>query len=196
MKKLILSLAVLSISHLALADAPAASKSHADFVGTSGGIEFVAVGHPSALKVLGKGTGPQGKFDIAQTAVTGNVTIDLKTLVTGIDTRDKHMKEKYLEVEKFPTATLTITQLKLPKSLDAQGNAMTAVPFQGTLKLHGVEKPVSGTFDLTGSGVSPSIAAKFALKLSDYGITIPSFAGITIADDVNVSVVSNPHISM
>jgi polyisoprenoid-binding protein YceI len=196
MKKIFLSLVVLGLSHLAIADGAVASKPHAEFVSTSGGIEFVAVGHPSALRVIGKGSGPEGKFDIAQDTVTGSVTIDMKSLVTGIDTRDQHMKEKYLEVEKYPTAALTISQLKLPKALDAQSNAYAAIPFQGVLKFHGVEKPVSGTFDLSGPGNAPKIAAKFSVKLSDYGVTIPSFAGVTIADEVTISVLSNPRVSL
>jgi polyisoprenoid-binding protein YceI len=63
------------------------------------------------------------------------------------------------------------------------------------LKLHGVEKPVSGTFDLSGSGASPKLAAKFAIKLSDFGIGIPSFAGVTMADEVAVTVLSSPRLS-
>jgi polyisoprenoid-binding protein YceI len=196
MKNWVVSAAIVfGLLQFAFADAAPAAKSHALFAGASGTTEFIAIGHPSALKVIGKGSGPDGKLDIAQTSVSGTVTVDLKSLNTGIDTRDKHMKEKYLEVEKFPTASLTVTSLTLPKALDPQANTVVAVPFQGTLKLHGVEKPVSGTFDLSGPSATPKIAVQFTLTLSDYGITIPSFAGITIADQVSVTILSTPQIA-
>jgi polyisoprenoid-binding protein YceI len=195
MKIWIISLALLTLTQFAHADGAPAVKSHAAFSSAAGTTEFIAVGHPSALKVVGKGSGPDGKLDVAQGSVSGTITVDLKSLSTGIDTRDKHMKEKYLEVEKFPTASLTITSLKLPQALSAQANTLTGVAFQGTLKLHGVEKPVSGTFDLVGPSASPKVTARFSLKLTDFGITIPSFAGITIADEVSVTILATPQIA-
>jgi polyisoprenoid-binding protein YceI len=103
--------------------------------------------------------------------------------------RDKHMKEKYLEVEKFPRAELTIQKVTLPLSLKQAGASLPGVPFQGILKLHGLEKPVFGTMTLKHDGdSSASVDAAFSLKLTDFGIQIPSFAGITIADQVEIKI--------
>ena len=45
------------------------------------------------------------------------ITVPLANLSTGIGLRDHHMKEKYLEVQKYPSATLTIARsaLKFPR---------------------------------------------------------------------------------
>ena len=73
--------------------------------------------------------------------------------------------------------------------------SFTAVPFQGMLKLHGVEETVSGTVDLkTASPGALQTNASFALRLTDFGIEIPKYFGITIADDVQVTVSALAHV--
>lgn len=159
-----------------------------DFDHGSGGVEFRATGHPSALKIVGKGSAPKGEFSLNGTQVRGTALFDLTSLDTGIGVRTRHMKEKYLETEKYHDAKLTITQMELPKSVTPGQVSAEQVPFTGTLALHGVEKPVSGTATLKQNGDKLSVDAQFGLKLSDYQINIPVFAGITVADEVQVSV--------
>ena len=158
---------------------------------TAGGVEFKAVGKPSGLRVVGKGDAPKGQFVVADKSVTGSASFKLETLNTGINMRDEHMKKKYLETEKFPDAKLTLTKLDLPQDLLAKDGLAQQIPFEGTLTLHGVEKPVKGTAQVDHKGESASILAQFETKISDYGISIPSFAGITIADRVTVDVTSS-----
>ena len=151
-------------------------------------IEFTAIGRPSALKIVGKGTGAQGGVTELGGKTSGEVSFDLTTLKTGIDMRDRHMKEKYLETGKFPRATLKIMTLALPS--ESTNAAFTAenLPFTGKLLLHGVEKPISGTTRVSRSGATAQAQAIFKIKLTDYGVEIPKFAGITVAEDVDVHV--------
>ena len=62
------------------------------------------------------------------------------------------------------------------------------MPFQGVLSLHGIEKPVSGTVKAQRNGNQLNVAASFGLKVTDYGIAIPSFAGVTMAESVDIDV--------
>ena len=62
------------------------------------------------------------------------------------------------------------------------------VPFEGTLTLHGVEKPVKGLAKVERSHDQATFDAQFETQISDYGIAVPSFAGITIADKVQIEV--------
>ena len=179
----------------ALALAPAAWSSTAttkqwlvDLDQGSGNVEFRATGHPSALKIIGKGTAPRGNFTVDGKKVTGTVLFDLTSLDTGIETRTHHMKEKYLETEKFRDAKLTVSQMTLPQDLATEQFSADQVPFTGSLLLHGVERPVSGIVKIDKAGGKISMAAQFGLKISDYKIAVPSFAGITMADDVQVAV--------
>src|SRR5262245_17940595 len=88
-----------------------------DLASSKGTVEFEAIGRPSALKIHGKGEAPKGKLTVKDSQVSGQVSFRLDSLQTGIALRDKHMKEKYLESEKFPEATLQITKIEPPGGL-------------------------------------------------------------------------------
>lgn len=160
-----------------------------------GSIEFQAKGHPSALHIVGKGSAAKGEFTVRKNSVSGSATFDLSSLDTGIALRDQHMKEKYLQVDKYPTAKLTITNMNLPNGSGSGKISADNVSFQGTLQLHGVDKPVSGIAKIDGDSQQLKIAANFGIKMSDYGIEVPSFAGITIDDAVDVSVAGKANMS-
>jgi len=124
---------------------------------------------------------PAGSFDASSAKVVGfatkegdtfkaqNVVVDLNDMKTGIELRDDHMKKKYLEVEKFPTATL--------KSASGKGG-----DFQGELEVHGVTKPVTGKYEVTGD----SVKAKFTVKMSDFNIAKAKYMGVGAKDEIAI----------
>src|SRR5882724_11365215 len=67
---------------------------------TDATVKFTATG-PAGLKI----EGATSALNVAEDGINVTVTVPLTTLHTGIDIRDKHMKED-LEVEKFPEAQL------------------------------------------------------------------------------------------
>ena len=138
-------------------------------------VEFKARGKPAFISIDGKGHMLEGEMSIMNGLISGVIQFDLKSLDTGIELRDEHMKDKYLQVETHSMASLT---LKDVKSSDGEFD------FNGVMKLHGVERPVSGVAQLTEG----KLVASLKLKLSDYEIAIPSFQGITVADEVTVKV--------
>ena len=138
-------------------------------------VEFLAVGYPSALKIRGKakdGATGEAKLEGKQLAVTAKVKLD--SLDTGIELRNRHMKEKYLETAKHPDATLVVPPTTLQPGEQ---------PFKGTLTLHGVTKPVTGTLKYE----PPQVQLAFPLTLSDFSIAIPSYLGIKVAEKVDVT---------
>lgn len=148
-----------------------------------GEVVFEAVGRPAMMKIKGQGPAPTGEFTVEKGKASGTAELDLRTLETGMSLRDSHMKDKYLEVAKHPKAKLTVDAFDVPADFTA-GTSLGEKPFKGTLLLHGVEKAVEGVFSFEG-GVAN---ARFETKLSDYGIAVPSYMGITVADTVKVSV--------
>ena len=111
--------------------------------------------------------------------VTGSLKLNVESFKTGISLRDNHMKEKFLETGKFPEALLLLTKQVLPKK--GQG------AFEGDLVLHGVKHKVSGLGEiLTAGDGTRTVKASFPVKLTDHGIPIPTFAGISVADQVSV----------
>jgi polyisoprenoid-binding protein YceI len=162
---------------------------------TSGSVIFRATGRPSAIKIVGKGSQAKGEFTIVDgKKVTGSAAFDLNSLDTGITMRTNHMKERYLETKEHPEAKLTITEMELPKPLfpEADGKITPTseeAPFKGKLALHGQEHDVTGTAKLESKADKQvSLNAQFGLKIADYGIKEPSFAGVKMADDVQIEV--------
>jgi polyisoprenoid-binding protein YceI len=160
-------LSIAAVSHAALSS-PTETK-----------VSFLASG-PAGLKI--EGTTP----DLLVAEADGNVvlTVPLANLTTGIGLRDKHMKEKYLEVPKFPSAVLTVARgaLKVP----AGGQPVeTDVP--GTLQLHGQTKPITVHYDAKSDGPGFSAHGKFHVNMNDYGIQVPTYLGVTVKPDVDVS---------
>jgi len=153
-------------------------------------VEFLAIGRPSALKIRGTQAKPEGKISFNDSGPEGAILLNLDEFVTGIALRDRHMKEKYLETgkEEFKTAKLLFQSISLPKEF-WKSPSPQKVNFQGKLRLHGVEKDVSGEMDITSASKEALRGqAKFSIVLTDFGISIPSFSGITVADKVEVEV--------
>lgn len=151
-------------------------------------VEFQATGRPSALKIRGKGDKLTTSLSLEKSTLKGAVEFDLTSLDTGLSLRDHHMKEKYLQVEKFPKSRFEVTSFELPAALTGTSDGEAEVKIPGTLTLHGVTHPTEAQTKITKKGTELSISSQFAIKLPEYGIDIPKFAGITVAEDVTLKV--------
>jgi polyisoprenoid-binding protein YceI len=141
-------------------------------------VVFEAAG-PAGMKIEGRTS------DLSVEDGGGNVVIavSLANLGTGIALRDRHMKEKYLEVAKYPDASLVVARsaLKFPANgAQAEGDA------PAILKLHGQARPVTIHYEANGDRDGFSVRGAFRLKMDDFGITIPSYLGVTVKPDVDV----------
>jgi polyisoprenoid-binding protein YceI len=121
------------------------------------------------------------------TALDGSLAVDLRTLDTGIDLRNEHLRENYLEVTKAPgfeTAILSDIDLK---GVDPGAPAGKGA-FTGALRLHGVTKTVTGTVDVRQAGTDVNVKASFPVTLADYSIRKPRYLGVGVKDTVTVEV--------
>ena len=122
----------------------------------------------------------------ASPAFEGSLTVNLRTLDTGIGLRNEHLRENYLEVGKgagFDTATLSEIDLNgFNPHTEGKGS------FNGVLSLHGVSKPVTGAVDIRQSGAGLRVKASFPVQLSDYSIRPPRYLGVGVKDIVQVEV--------
>jgi polyisoprenoid-binding protein YceI len=176
------------------------AASSVTFDPAKGSVKFVAVGHPRAVQIEGKSSGFSGTLAIASEGksnkASGDLTFDLDSLTTGISMRDHHMKEKYLETGKFKSAKLSFKDLLVPAELlsSEKGKDKASVKdmaFKGTLNLHGVDKEITGKADVAQDGTKITVNATFTIKLSDFKIDIPTYLGITVADEVNITATSD-----
>lgn len=149
-----------------------------------GKVEFLAIGKPSMLKIHGKAPSASASLKVEGTKLTGTAAFPLESLDTGINLRNEHMKEKYLKVKEFPNATLSIHEAEVDPEFASTLSNKGEKDFKGTLELHGKKNSVEGKYTAK-SGV---VQAKFQLKITDYGIEIPSYLGVKVAEVVDVNV--------
>jgi polyisoprenoid-binding protein YceI len=164
-----------------------------NFSSGTGQVSFQAIGRPAAIKINGEGETPKGDLSLTDGKLNGALTFNLKSLKTGIELRDTHMKEKYLEVDKYPEAKLTLANLEVPAQFSAgpEGH-LKGLAFKGKLKLKNAERDIEGTCDVDRQKQTVSLTAQFTIKLTDFAIEIPKYLGITVAEDVAVKVASSP----
>lgn len=150
-------------------------------------VQFTAVGRPSLLRIKGEGAHAAGALEPKDGNYAGDVKVDLRDFHTGIAMRDKHMKEKYLELDKpeNDVAVLHVAKLELI-CVSAAAKESGICPFGGSLSLHGKSQPVTGTAKVRDDGGAKRFEAEWTIKLSDYNVTIPQFAGISVADQVEI----------
>ncbi len=150
--------------------------------------KLARTGVPS-VQFTGKGTvgtliGKGSDLEIADDGTTVTVSVPLGNLQTGIALRDRHMREKYLEVQKFPKAELVVTRA----ALNIKPGADSAGDVQGTFTLHGVSKPVTFNYKATRKGEGYGVVGKFKINVLDFGIQKPSYLGVGINPDMDVEV--------
>jgi polyisoprenoid-binding protein YceI len=175
----------MTLRHLGIASAfvallTVASSGQAAFSGAADThVGFEASG-PAGLKITGTTS------DLTATEDSGNVvlTVALGNLTTGIGLRDQHMRDKYLEVPKFPATTLVVARSAIAVPTSGQKSAGDA---PGTLTLHGQSHPVTVHYDSKGDGGGVVTHGSFRINMNDFGITVPTYLGVTVKPEVDVS---------
>lgn len=179
---------LISISLLAGSTLMAATNKHIDLSasGQDATTEFKALVKPGSLQINGVGGKTTGVIDIKENLVSGELTVHLNDLSTGISMRDNHMKDKFLETKKYPDAVLKITEMKLPQDPFAVKFKQSGIPFKGALSVHGVESPIAGTADIDSTGTMVLVETKLKTTIAAHKIEKPGYLGVKVADDVDV----------
>ena len=136
--------------------------------------------------------------DISKLAQS-EITVDLRTLKTGNDTRDGHLQgEQWLDTEKNPFAVF-----KLERVESAAANKglwpgrLLSVTVHGTLTLRGVSKPATADVEVSFNRTTAAlkevhvlddflrIKVHFRVKIADFGITKPPIIGKKVSETVD-----------
>ena len=132
-------------------------------------------------------SGTVGVADGSPAALSGELSVDLSTLDTGIALRNTHLREKYLEVARGAEfASAVISGVRLDKAGTSTFRGQT--PFAGTLLLHGVRRPMAGQAEIRSEGNDVRVLASFPLRIDDYGIAAPRYLGVGVKNEVQVKI--------
>ncbi len=134
------------------------------------------------------------EFDPANTRLQcgGRLRVDARTLKTGIEMRDEHMRERHLHTEQFPFIEFVPKSIEgLPVELVAD----SALKFRisGEFTVHGTTKTISAPATVVylpdnAGAKAVIVAATFDIKLDDYGIPRPKVLLLKLAETIRVSV--------
>jgi hypothetical protein len=97
---------------------------------------------------------------------------------------EEHFNEKYLESDKYPTATF---KGKIAEPLIRNADTSYAVSVNGIMTIHGVENPVDYTATYSVKNGQPSLDGSFDVALKDYEISVPKIVIQNIAEVIKVT---------
>ncbi|MFT3713610.1 MAG: YceI family protein [Archangium sp.] len=159
------------------------------WVKTRGMVRFVVEGPLD--DVVGETRQSSGilTFDpAAWSSGTGAIAVDLNTLRTGIDQRDKDMRIEFLETSRFPRAILAIDSIEKPSAPALANGASVTGTVVGSFELHGVRRAVKVpvTLKMDGEG-KVRVSGKFEVPFADYSVQRPQRLFLKLGDTAIVS---------
>jgi hypothetical protein len=95
------------------------------------------------------------------------------------------MREKYLEVPKYPVAVLSVPRQKLRVPADGEEGAFDG---EAMLTLHGQTHPTRFRYSVKHQGTAFVVRGSINLSMNDYGIETPKYLGIAVKPNVDVDV--------
>lgn len=111
-------------------------------------------------------------------------SVPIKSFIFRKELMQEHFNEKYMESEKFPSATFAGNIAGYdPAISDVQQVVAT-----GDLTIHGVKRQVSVSGTIQNLADQIRVKTKFIVRLADYNITIPTLLWQNIAEQVEVRV--------
>ena len=161
---------------VSLGSAPAS----ASLQGNRGSANFKASG-PAGLDIVGK----TSDIVVSESGKEILVKVALANLDTGIGLRNRHMREKYLEVAKYPSADLTVARgdLKFPEEGKEVASEAT-----GELKIHGKGRKVHFGYHAKKGSDGFDVSGSMRIDIRDFGIAVPSYLGVSVKPNVDISV--------
>ncbi len=127
-----------------------------------------------ATEGVGRTETVEGSFTLAGTDVTAaEFNVDLSTLASDQSRRDNQVRGRLLETDEFPVATFVLDQPIALGSIPADGLLVTATA-NGTLSLHGVDKPVALDVQARRTGAGIEVLATTLITFADFDIEDPS----------------------
>ncbi len=150
---------------------------------TLAAITWTIAAHADSMVTIGVELNPMGSFEATSGALAGsakkkgdqfiaqNIVLDLTTLDSGIELRDKHMKEEYFETKRFPKAVLI-------KAIGKKGK------FAGILMLRNIKAKITGTYKVDGD----TIEAEFTTPMTAFKIKKAAYMGVGVENMIKVKV--------
>ncbi|MBN1561091.1 YceI family protein [candidate division KSB1 bacterium] len=110
--------------------------------------------------------------------------VDLASIDTGIGLRNRHMRDNYLETDKYPFASYAG---RIVEAVVQQDGSID-IKSSGTFKLHGVERKMQIDGKITQSGDGFKATSRFSIKLADHKIERPQLMLLKVGEEILLDV--------
>jgi polyisoprenoid-binding protein YceI len=101
---------------------------------------------------------------------------------------EEHFNENYMESNEFPKATFKGKLVDYAGVRDSGFPPGVELKAEGTMMIHGVEKPITALGYVTQEGDGFRLKSSFIVKPEDYNIEIPNTVRENIAKEIAVNV--------
>ncbi|HEV3013743.1 MAG TPA: YceI family protein, partial [Actinomycetota bacterium] len=141
----------------------------------------------SPNEAVGRSTAVTGTMEVAgDTVEQVKIEADLTQLTSDEDRRDNAIRQRGLESERYPTATLELTEPIQLEAAPVQGQEVQGEG-KGQLTVHGVTRPVDLSVEGRWSGETIQVVGQLPVKMTDFQIEPPRFGPVvSIEDSLNV----------
>jgi polyisoprenoid-binding protein YceI len=179
MKKLVLTLAILAAGTVSVF----AQK----YMTRTGKVSFNATTPTSPEKIEGVNNEVASIVD----AKTGDLVFQVlvKSFKFERELMQEHFNENYLESDKYPKSDFKGKITNISEVNFSKDGTYTA-KVSGKLTIHGVSNEVNETGTITVKGNTATLKAKFAVKLKEYKVEIPSLVADKVSKDATISLES------
>jgi polyisoprenoid-binding protein YceI len=132
---------------------------------------------------------------------SGSFEVDVSSMDTGIKMRNKDMRTKFLETDKYPKATFTLKRFMSSDKTALLSGESAQVVAEGDLTIHGVAKTYQIPLTLRYIAHSPQtegrlnggtgdllfVSGNWKVKLPDHDIKMPQLFFMRVAEEQDVS---------
>ena len=179
---------------------PGASVSATDLAGTwtvgSGSVAGYRVREklaflPALSDAVGRTSSVSGNVVVSKTSdgysvTTGSLTVDVSTLTSDREMRDRRIHRMGLESDTYPTATFTLTKPVVISTAAAEGQR-AKLNATGDLTIHGSTRNVTIPITVQRNGNRIEAAGSISFPFAEFGMTPPSIGGfVTVQDNATM----------
>ncbi len=125
--------------------------------------------------------------------IKGVLRVDLRTLKTGIEKRDEHMRDNHLHTDKYPFAYFEILSAEsFPSQLAS--DSVFQVKAKGNFYIHGNFREIEPDLQivrkkLPAGGEAFFVAAAFDINLDEFKISRPKALFLKLAETIEIKAV-------
>jgi polyisoprenoid-binding protein YceI len=153
------------------------------FVTKTGMIRFYSDAPAEKIEAINRQV--NAALDVSTGSLVFNVLMKSFTFEKAL--MQEHFNEKYVESDKFPTATLVGTVINI-KDVNFAKNGSYPVIVEGKLTLHGVTKQITEKGTISVANGTVTAMSVINILLSDYGITIPDMVVSKLSNKIEITV--------